>query len=114
MDSEVVPIFYADTSDYESIAKMTAMAKIIVNCCGPYNLHGEAIIRACLQSGTHHVDISGEPLFMEKMQLNYNKIAEEKGTYIVSACGLDSTPSDLMVQFLQKHFKGLTSPFFLQ
>lgn len=40
------------------------------------------------------------------MQLEYHKAAQEKGIYIVSACGFDSVPSDLGVIFLQDNFDG--------
>lgn len=59
-----------------------------------------------INAGTHHVDVSGEPQFMERMQLEYNDLAREKGVYIVSACGFDSIPADLGMVFLEKHFDG--------
>jgi len=43
---------------------------------------------------------------MEKMQLQYNKAAQEAGVYIVSACGFDSIPTDLGVIFTQQKFGG--------
>lgn len=44
---------------------------------------------------------------MEKIQLEYHKAAEEKGVYIVSACGFDSIPADLGTVFLMNKFQGL-------
>lgn len=43
---------------------------------------------------------------MERMQLEYNDLAREKGVYIVSACGFDSIPADMGMLFLEKHFDG--------
>ena len=43
----------------------------------------------------HHVDISGEPQFLESMQLKYGEEAESKGLYIIGSCGFDSIPSDV-------------------
>lgn len=43
---------------------------------------------------------------MELMQLQYNELAREKGVYIVSACGFDSIPADLGVQYFEKNFDG--------
>jgi len=40
------------------------------------------------------------------MQLKYYKAAQEKGIYIISACGWDSIPCDLGVQYLKKNFGG--------
>ena len=31
---------------------------------------------ACVQAGANHVDISGEPQYLEKMQLKYNEEAK--------------------------------------
>lgn len=59
-----------------------------------------------INAGTHHVDVSGEPEYMERMQLEYDDLAREKGVYIVSACGFDSIPMDLGLVFLEKHFDG--------
>lgn len=41
---------------------------------------------------------------MEKMQLEYNKAAQDAGVYIVSACGFDSIPCDLGVIFTQNRY----------
>ncbi len=59
-----------------------------------------------METSTHHLDISGEPQFLEGMQLKYNKEAKEKGVYIIGCCGWDSIPVDLGVQYLKKHFGG--------
>ena len=59
-----------------------------------------------METATNHLDISGEPQYMESMQLKYDKACKEKGIYIISACGWDSIPCDLGVQFLKKHFDG--------
>ncbi|KAM0735094.1 Saccharopine dehydrogenase-like oxidoreductase [Formica fusca] len=105
-DIDDIPIIVADIKDEESLTKMTKQAKIIINCCGPYRFYGEPIIKACIATRTHHVDVSGEPQYMEKMQLEYNKAAQEAGIYIVSACGFDSIPADLGIIFTQQTFGG--------
>jgi len=46
--------------------------------------------------------------FMEKMQLDYHKAAEEKGVYAISSCGFDSVPSELGTVFLMNKFQGLS------
>lgn len=105
-DLSAIPIIIADVNDEVSLAKMAEQAKIIVNCCGPYRFYGEPVVKACINAGTHHVDISGEPQYMERMQLEYNDLAREKGVYIVSACGFDSIPVEMGMQFFEKHFDG--------
>ncbi|KAG5670769.1 hypothetical protein PVAND_001010 [Polypedilum vanderplanki] len=106
VDLSEIPIIIADVSDERSIKEMTAQAKVIVNCCGPYHLFGEVVVKSCIETGTSVVDISGESQFIEGMQLKYNDAAREKGVYIISACGLESIPSEIGINFMQQKFKG--------
>jgi len=78
----------------------------VLNTVGPYRFFGEQMVKACVETATSHLDISGEPDYMERMQLTYNKAARDKGIYIASACGWDSIPADLGIQFLKKNFNG--------
>lgn len=105
-DIENVPIIIADLKDEESLKKMTERAKVVVNCCGPYRFYGEPVVKACVATRTHHVDVSGEPEYIENIQLKYDKEAKEAGIFIVSACGFDSIPCDLGVIFTQNKFDG--------
>ncbi|KAI4457744.1 hypothetical protein MML48_7g00001750 [Holotrichia oblita] len=105
-DYNKIPVIIADIDDKESIERMTASAKIIINIVGPYIFYGERVVAACLKSGTHHVDVSGEPQYMEFIQLRYHEAAKTRGIYLVSACGFDSIPVDLGIVFLQKNFYG--------
>lgn len=77
-----------------------------MNCVGPYRLYGEPVVKACIEAGTHQVDVTGEPQYMERMALEYNDQAKEKGAFIVSACGFDSIPADMGVVYLEKRFEG--------
>lgn len=81
-------------------------SKVLVNCVGPYRLYGEPVVKACIEAGTHQVDVTGEPQYMERMAHEYNDKAKEKKTFIVSACGFDSIPADMGVVYLEKHFEG--------
>ncbi|KAH8232748.1 hypothetical protein KR038_006880 [Drosophila bunnanda] len=105
-DLSQVPIFIADVNDKASLLEMARRAKVVVNTAGPYRFHGENVVSACIESGTHHVDVSGEPQYMETMQLKYDLRAKEKGVYVVSACGFDSIPADMGVIFAEKNFDG--------
>lgn len=105
-DLSKVSIVIASNENEDTLREMAAKARVVVNCVGPYRFYGEPVVKACIDSGTHHVDVSGEPQYMERMQLEYHEAAKEKGVYIVSACGFDSIPADLGVVFLSQKFKG--------
>lgn len=101
-----VDIIVADVDDEESLATMCKQAVIVLDCVGPYRFFGEPVVKACVENGAHCLDISGEPQFLESMQLNYNSQAAEKGVYIVGSCGFDSIPADMGVLYTRDQFKG--------
>ncbi|KAG5306539.1 SCPDL oxidoreductase, partial [Acromyrmex insinuator] len=94
-----VPVILADVKNEKSLKKMTERAKILVNCCGPYRFYGEPVIKTCIATRTHYVDVTFEEQVIQQP-------AKEAGIYIVSACGLDCIPSELGVIFTQQKFEG--------
>uniref|UniRef100_A0A8C1WF38 Saccharopine dehydrogenase-like oxidoreductase n=1 Tax=Cyprinus carpio TaxID=7962 RepID=A0A8C1WF38_CYPCA len=101
-----VDILVADVSDLDSLAAMCKQAVIVLSCVGPYRFFGDPVVKSCVENGAHCIDISGEPQFLESMQLNYHDQAAEKGVYIVGSCGFDSIPADMGVIYTRDQFKG--------
>ncbi|CAG7835297.1 unnamed protein product [Allacma fusca] len=106
VDVKNVDKIVADSGKPESLRQMAAQCSVVVNVVGPYDFYGEDVIKACLAEGTHHLDISGETQFLEKMQVLYSEEAKAKGVYIVGTCGYDSIPADCGVTYLQQNFEG--------
>jgi short subunit dehydrogenase-like uncharacterized protein len=101
-----VTVVVCDTNDQGSLEAMAAKAKVVLNCVGPYRFHGEKVVEACLKSGAHHLDISGEPAFLEKVQLKFHDEAKDKGLYVVGSCGFDSIPCDMGQVYLSEKMGG--------
>ncbi|KAM9408404.1 saccharopine dehydrogenase-like oxidoreductase [Pholidichthys leucotaenia] len=101
-----VDIIVADVEEPDSLAAMCKQAVVVLNCVGPYRFFGEPVVKACVENGAHHIDICGEPQFLEGMQLNYSSQAAEKGVYIIGSCGFDSIPADMGVLYTRDQFKG--------
>ncbi|XP_030614853.1 saccharopine dehydrogenase-like oxidoreductase [Archocentrus centrarchus] len=101
-----VDIIVADVEEPDSLAAMCKQAVIVLNCVGPYRFYGEPVVKACVENGAHHIDICGEPQFLEGMQLNYSSQAAENGVYIIGSCGFDSIPADMGVLYTRDQFKG--------
>lgn len=106
LNLEDVGVIQANVADQKSLNEMAAKSNVVINCVGPYQLYGEPVVQACLEHGANHVDITGEPQFMEGMQLKYNKAAEQAGVHIISACGYDSIPADMGIRYMMRNFKG--------
>lgn len=101
-----VPIIEADVSDYKSLVDMCSKTRLIISAVGPYRFFGEPVVKACIEAGCDYVDISGEPQFLEGMQLKYHNEAKSKGLYLVSASGWDSIPADVGTTWTKQQFSG--------
>ena len=104
IDLTNVECIIVNTDDTESIRRMCERARVVLNCVGPYRFHGEKVVKECVAAGAHHLDISGEPEYLEKMQLNYNQQALDNKVYVIGSCGFDSVPCDLGVIFIKNSF----------
>ncbi|XP_077139292.1 saccharopine dehydrogenase-like oxidoreductase [Ranitomeya variabilis] len=105
-----IDILISDVSDEASLAEMCKKASVVLDCVGPYRFYGEAVVKACIENGAHFVDISGEPQFLESMQMKYDSHAADSGVYVVGSSGFDSIPADLGVLFTRNSIEGtLTS-----
>ncbi|XP_054626111.1 saccharopine dehydrogenase-like oxidoreductase [Dunckerocampus dactyliophorus] len=101
-----VDIIVADVEEPDSLVAMCKQTVIVLNCVGPYRFFGEPVVKACVENGAHHLDICGEPQFLEGMQLKYHNQAAERGVYIIGSCGFDSIPADMGVLYTRDQFKG--------
>ncbi|XP_013786030.1 saccharopine dehydrogenase-like oxidoreductase isoform X2 [Limulus polyphemus] len=101
-----VSVIQVDVKDEDSVYEMCKQTRLVLNTVGPYRFYGEPVVKACVASGTHHLDVSGEPQYLEKMQLKYFEEAKEAGIYVIGACGFDSIPAEMGISFLKQKFDG--------
>lgn len=100
-----IPLLVADAGDADSLVTMAKRAKVVLTTVGPYTYYGEPLLKACAETGTDYVDLTGEVLWMKDMIERYSKAAQKSGARIVHSCGFDSIPFDLGVHFLQETAK---------
>ncbi|CAL1155034.1 unnamed protein product [Cladocopium goreaui] len=104
------------------LEKVTQQATVVISAAGPYAVCGEAVVRACVSSKTHYVDVAGETVWMHDMlqrmgsQIDlffrcYHEEAKSKGVVLVNACAqvcaIDDINCYLLAQRLGplKHFR---------
>lgn len=95
--ASVPELLVADVDDASAIRALAASAAVVITTVGHYALYGEPLLRACAESGTHYVDLTGEPQFVSAMRERYNGLAKKTGARIVNSCGFESIPPDLTV-----------------
>mmetsp|Transcript_17011 Transcript_17011/g.23799 ORF Transcript_17011/g.23799 Transcript_17011/m.23799 type:complete len:435 (-) Transcript_17011:127-1431(-) len=88
-------LIIADCSDVESMRTMTSQARVILNTAGPFSKYGESVIQACIETGTHYVDITGEVSWVCTMRERYEKKAQEANVCITNFGGYDCIPPEI-------------------
>jgi short subunit dehydrogenase-like uncharacterized protein len=90
-------IFVAEASDGPALEEMARRTKVILNCAGPFERYSSLVVAACAKVGTDYVDITGEGPWSATMRLKYGPQAKVSGARIISFCGYDSIPSDMVL-----------------
>jgi len=67
----------------------------VIHCAGPFHLTYKNMSEACLLTGTHYLDITGEWKVFEALQAE-NKRAQQKGIMMMPGAGFDVVPSDCL------------------
>ena len=94
-----VDVVVADVQDAQALRAVAESTRVIVTTVGPYILHGEPLVAACAAAGTHYLDLTGEPEFVDTMWMRHHDEAVRSAAKLVHACGFDSIPHDLGAYF---------------
>ncbi len=105
-----INIIQADTQDPQSLKFMAEQSSVVITTVGPYLNYGEPLVKACVEAGTHYVDLTGEPEFVDGLMYNYQAQAEENHVKIVNSCGFDSIPHDLGALYTLEKLNELLGP----
>jgi short subunit dehydrogenase-like uncharacterized protein len=92
-------VLIADVTDAASLKALAESTRLVVTTVGPYIQYGELLVAACAEAGTDYLDLTGEPEFVDRMYVKYHERALQTGARIIHACGFDSIPYDLGVQY---------------
>ncbi len=96
------PLVVADSEDPASLEAMCRRTKVVLTTVGPYQLYGDALLEACVKTGTDYADLCGEPTWMRLKIDEHAEAAKTSGARICFSSGFDSIPFDLGVLMTQK------------
>ncbi|WP_394730112.1 saccharopine dehydrogenase family protein [Altererythrobacter sp. GH1-8] len=102
------PLVVADADDPASLEAMCRRTKVVLTTVGPYQLYGDALVEACVKTGTDYADLCGEPAWMREQIDKHEDAAKESGARICFSSGFDSIPFDLGVLMTQKEARKRT------
>ncbi|MFN8412269.1 MAG: saccharopine dehydrogenase NADP-binding domain-containing protein [Anaerolineales bacterium] len=96
-----------DLNNKSALLSALNEVEMVLHCAGPFSLTFEKMIQACLETGKHYVDISGEIEEFEALA-KLNEDASKKGVMILPGGGFDVVPSDCLSLYLSKRLPSAT------
>ncbi|KAF2674199.1 hypothetical protein BT63DRAFT_419505 [Microthyrium microscopicum] len=101
----VQPGVEAINHDPTDLATLAAKTKVLISCVGPFWKYGTPVIEACVNAGTHYIDITGEIPWVYDMINRFHERAVASKTVLIPQCGIDSAPSDLIAHLLVRYIR---------
>ncbi len=102
--------------DTEALDAALKKVDFVIHCAGPFSLTSEKMVEACLRTGRHYLDITGEIAVFEAMAAR-DEAAKNAGIMIMPGVGFDVVPSDSLARYLSDRMPDavdLTLAFFGQ
>jgi short subunit dehydrogenase-like uncharacterized protein len=89
-------VFAVDAPD---LADQLADVAVLLNCAGPFERTHGPLVDACLETGTHYLDVTGEIDVFESIATRDDE-AEAAGVTLLPGVGFDVVPTDSLAAHL--------------
>ena len=90
------PAVAARVDDRASLRNLLSGCAAVINCAGPFVLHGEPVLRAAVETSTHYLDTSGEQPWIRLAFERYGPGAADAEVAVIPAMGFDYVPGDMI------------------
>jgi short subunit dehydrogenase-like uncharacterized protein len=90
-----------DVADSNTLLAALREVRLVVNAAGPFQFTAEPIIDACLQTGTHYLDVNGDIAVFEMIR-QMDGAAKRAGIMLLPGSGFDVVPTDCTALLLKK------------
>jgi len=85
--------------DHEALCRALESVDAVLHCAGPFHRTSKPMADACLATGTHYLDITGEINVFEALAARDDE-ARQKHVMLLPGCGFDVVPTDCMAAHL--------------
>jgi short subunit dehydrogenase-like uncharacterized protein len=82
--------------------------RVVLHCAGPFADTFRPVVEACLASGAHYLDITGEIPVIDALA-GLSPAAEKAGIMLLPGAGFDVVPTDCLAAHLVRRLPGATS-----
>ncbi len=96
-----------DLSEKEKLDAALRETPVVLHCAGPFMFTARPMMEACLRTGTHYLDITGEIAVFE-MASRFSEKAKAAGVMFMPGTGFDVVPTDCTALYLKKQLPNAT------
>ncbi len=96
-----LPYKVVDLDDTPTLLAALREVNVVVHAAGPYDYTAKQMVAACLQTGTHYLDLNGD-LAIYEMLHRYDAAAKQANVMLLPGAGFDVVPTDCLALFLQQ------------
>ena len=89
---DIVPVSLDDRAALQALLKRV---DVVAHCAGPFKFTAWPMVQACLATGTHYLDITGEIEIFEGCAQR-GEAAKEAGVMLLPGVGFDVVPTDCL------------------
>jgi short subunit dehydrogenase-like uncharacterized protein len=96
-----LPYQVIDLNDGAALQTVLKEVKAVIHAAGPFHFTAKQMVEACLQTGTHYLDINGDIAVFEMIKRN-DDAAKKAGIMLLPGAGFDVVPTDCVALQLKK------------
>jgi short subunit dehydrogenase-like uncharacterized protein len=104
-ESTGYPFEQTDVNDPLALKQLLGKARLVIHCAGPFQTTAKQMVNACLETGTHYVDITGECAVFELLA-GFDALGRQHNILIMPGAGFDVVPSDCLAVHLKNRLPG--------
>ena len=97
----------ADLQDAAALDALLVDTPVVLHCAGPFSKTAAPMQQACLRTGTHYLDITGEIDVFEYGMTLHNE-ALRQNVMLMSGVGFDVVPTDCLARYLHDRLPDAT------
>jgi short subunit dehydrogenase-like uncharacterized protein len=93
--------------DADALQTLLRDARVVLHCAGPFSRTSRPMADACLATGTHYLDITGEAAVFEALAAR-DADARRAGVMLLPGVGFDVVPSDCLAAHVARRLPSAT------
>ncbi len=103
-----LPYRIFDINDTPALLTALKEVSVVLNAAGPFDMTARQMVEACLQTGTHYLDINGDISVFELIK-KYDEAAKKAGILLLPGAGFDVVPTDCLAVHLKNRMPDAVS-----